>query len=82
LAPCSGDPGILVGQIEILGIGILDPGLVAWLLSQPLKEAFDLGEGRTPEVCRERSFTLTRVSIDTNLPLWRTGLLTANSIES
>jgi hypothetical protein len=43
---CGSDPGILVRQIEILGIGILETGLVSGLPCQPLEEAFELGKRR------------------------------------
>ncbi len=43
---CGGDAGILVGQIEIFGIGIFNTRLVTRLQRQPLKKAFKLGQGR------------------------------------
>ena len=36
---------ILVGQVEILGIGILNTRRVAWLQRQPLKEPLESGKG-------------------------------------
>jgi hypothetical protein len=40
------DAGVLVRQIEIVGIGILNARLVARLACQPLKEPLELGKCR------------------------------------
>ena len=43
---CSGNTGFLVGQVEILRIGILNARLVARLQCQPLEKTLKLGKGR------------------------------------
>jgi len=40
----SRNPCVLVGEIEIVSIGVLKAGLEARLPRQPLEEAFELGE--------------------------------------
>ena len=40
-----GDPYILFGQVEVVGVGILKARLEPWLPGKPLKEALQIGKG-------------------------------------
>ena len=42
---CSGNTGIFVGQIKVLGIGVLNARLVTGLQREPLKKTLKLGKG-------------------------------------
>ena len=43
---CRGYPGVLLGQVEILGVRILNSRFVARLPGKPLEEALELGQRR------------------------------------
>jgi hypothetical protein len=46
LFPLGGrDAGVLVGEIEVVGVGIAKAGLVSRLPGQPMEKPFELREG-------------------------------------